>query len=310
MVTTTDKEPEIGKSSTVLLNSLFDTPKTSLLLFQFQPHLYESSISRLKSCSLKKHTMEDKSIYFFDDFFTLKEGKELQDFSQTTTFSRKSFGSLEGMERGEKPALSMNNKERWSFFSHPPKMVKEVYKFLSTVGAKLDVEVSLLPWELCDQNTGSPSVIANYLEEASFSSTNYGKHKDADSEKGIAFGIPCLYSENKEYHGNKFVNGDKGKPWLVSLILYATDKKFLPQYGMGTVFYDSNDQIVQADCLNSRMVLFEADIFHSISESKIPEGMKTFRVSYVLKLMMNPKNKTQIIREDFAAYIKSFSSKE
>lgn len=69
---------------------------------------------------------------------------------------------------------------------------------------------------------------------------------------------------------------------------------------MGTVFYKDNEEIaIRANCQNMRLVLFESNILHSIEESKIPASVKTWRVSYVYKLLFNPRKKEQNIKQLF-----------
>jgi hypothetical protein len=195
----------------------------------------------------------------------------------------------------------MNGKERWQFFSNPPTAIREVYKLFGTLAHQLNADVTTLPWELCDSSShGSPAVIANKLEEASLESRELGKHQDCNPASRVSFGIPILYSQEKEHHPNQFANGAPGKPWLISVMVYTHAEEFLPDYCLGTVFYHNNGKVaLRANCLNMRLVLFEGDIFHSIEESKIPSGTKTWRISYVFKLILNPREKHQDIKKAF-----------
>jgi len=344
--TVSEESPQIRKDSAILLNDHYNSSRTSLLTFHFEPHPFASTLLRFQNCSIKHASIDGKDLYVFDDFFLSNEGKEVRDFSRTAPFSRNSYGSPEAIEKGEKPARSMNGKERWQFFSRPPPAINELYKLLALFAHQLNVDVSTLPWELCDQSlNGSPSVIANFLEEASHESMELGKHQDCNPEKGIAFGIPILYPNNlknrnfnkagtpdvqqrsnveaghvrdtwpmeaaasclsmyaqeKNYFPSHFINGEEGKPWLVSMMLYATEENYLPEYCMGTTFYKNDGKrVLQTNCLNMRLVLFEGDIFHTIEKSNIPSDIKTWRVSYVFKLIFNPRNKDQNVKEDFA----------
>lgn len=284
--------PKIRKGATLLTNDLYNTPQTSLLVFHFEPLSTSSSNFRLQNCSVKHASVSGKDVYIFDDFFSEPEKQEMRNFSEKATFSRNSYGSAEAIERGEKPARSMNGKERWQFFSNPPKAINEFYKLLGNLAHRMNAEITTLPWELCDRSSnGSPSVIGNLLEEASKQSMELGKHQDCSSEKGIAFQIPILYSEEKEFHPSHFDNGDIGRPWLISVMLYSTAENYSSEYCMGTAFYkDDGEMDLCADCLDMRLVLFEGDILHSIEESKIPPGVSTWRVSYVFKLLVNPRS--------------------
>jgi hypothetical protein len=250
---------------------------------------------------IKRGLIEGKEIYILDDFFEKNEEEQLRDFSKKATFSRNSYGSPEAIESGEKPARSMNGKERWQFFSSPPSVVKEVYQLFGLLAHLMDAEITTLPWELSDRTAhGSPAVIANFVEEASFESMELGKHQDSNPEKNVPFGIPVLYEHSGEFHGASFINGDQGKPWLVSVMLYARDPNFLPEYGLGTAFYKPNGEMaLKVDCKNMRLVFFEGDILHSIEQSHIPAEIKTWRVSYVFKLIVNPKKKEQNVKRDF-----------
>jgi hypothetical protein len=288
------------KTTTVLIDDLYKNPGTSLLTFCFEPHLSDRSDIRLKNCRSQHATVEGKDLYIFDDYFEAAEADDLRRFSKTTTFSRHSYGSPEAIQTGEKPARSMNGKERWQFFSNPPSAIKELYNVLSLLSHQLDAEITTLPWELCDASLhGSPAVIANMIEEATTESMDLGKHQDCSPEKKLSFGIPILYENESKYHDSQFMNGATGKPWLVSLMLYSTDVEFLPEYRMGTAFYEKNGQIAhRVGCTDMRWVLFESDILHSIEASNIPPHIKTWRISYVFKLIMNPRSPHQNIKAE------------
>lgn len=292
--------PTIKKSSTVLMDRYYDNPKTSLLIFHFEPHPFTTSLSRMKEASLRHLSLEGKEIYLIDDFFLKNEGDAVRDFCKKATFSRNSYGSQESIEKGEKPAKSMNNKERWQFFSNPPEPIREIFKLLGMFSFQMDADITTLPWDLCHDMTNSSSIVVNFLEEASYESMELGKHQDCHPEKGVSFGIPILYAQEKEYHPPQFVNGDPGKPWLVTLMLYTTAEKFLPEYRLGTVFCKSDkENVFKAGCKDMRMVLFESDIFHSIEESKIPRDTQSWRVSFVFKLIFNPRRNDQNLKREF-----------
>ena len=306
------EKPKIKKITASLLDNVYTHPNTSPLIFQFESQLFTSSDSRLQSASIKRAVIGEKDLYVFDGFFLPSEREEMQHFSKSASFSRNSYGSPEAIENGEKPARSMNGKERWQFFSHPPAAITEVYKLFATLGAKLNSDITTLPWELCDQSShGSPAVIANKLEEASEESRELGKHQDCNPARRVSFGIPILYSQEKEFHAHKFANGAIGKPWLISVMVYTTAEEFLPEYYLGTVFYDHHDNIaLRVNCLNMRLVLFEGDIFHSIEESKIPSGVKTWRISYVFKLIVNPKDRDLSVKKAFSDLMSPFCKDE
>lgn len=299
------EKASLRKDTTVLLDDYFNNPSTSLLIFHFEPHPFNETESRLKRCGVEHTSIEGKDLYLFDDFFLPEEGKEMQDFSRTTSFSRHSYGSSEAIQKGQQPAYSMNGKERWQFFANPPTAIQELYKLFGVFAEKLNADVSTLPWELVDQGAhGSPAVIANKLEQASSESMEFGKHQDYSPENKTFFAIPVLYAKETEFHPNRFVNGDTGRPWMVSVMVYTTEEGFLPEYRMGTAFYRKNGEMAKrVGCQNMRIVLFEGDIFHSMEESNIPSDVKTWRVSYVFKLIMNPRERDQNVKKSFFEYI-------
>ncbi len=298
----TSKLPKIKKKALVLTDLHYQTSKTSLLVFDFEPFSYASSIKRLNNSQLQSTSIDGKEVYILDEFFTEEEGNQLRTFSKQATFSRNSYGSPEAIENGEKPARSMDGKERWQFFSHPPEPIYEVYKLFGTLADRLGAEITTLPWELCDPaGHGSPSVIGNFIEEASYESMELGKHQDSNPQKGLPFAIPVLYASEPASHPSSFVNGEKGHPWIVSVMLYVNADNYHSSYSMGTAFYGSDQCIaIRSSPNNMRLVLFESDLFHTIEESHIPEEVKTWRVSYVYKLIINPRRKTDSMKQKFA----------
>ncbi len=296
------------KDSVILLNERYNTPNTSLLLFHFEPQRYSSSDLRLKDCSIQRTSIEGKDIYIFDDFFTEGEASLLRQYSKDATFSRSSYACQESREKGEEPARSMNNKEKWEFFAKPPQAIKEIYKLFGLFADRMNANISTLPWDLCDQSICASAVATNRLEKVDRASMEMGKHEDFNTEKGIPFGIPILYEKEKRFYPGNFVNGAPGNPWLVSFMVYATAENFLvPEYGIGTIFCKKDGEpVAKADCRHMRFVLFEGDILHSIEESKIPQGVSSWRVSYVFKLIMNPKEAGRSMRTAFYDLLKSY----
>ncbi len=296
------------------MNDRYNTPNTSLLLSHFDPAPpppppHSSSESRLKECSIQRTSIEDKDLYIFDKFFTENESADLRTYSRNASFSRNSYACQESREKGEEPARSMNNKEKWEFFAKPPQAIKEIYKLLGILSHRTNADISTLPWDLCDQNICASAVATNKLQSASRESMEMGKHEDFNTEKGIPFGIPVLYKKEKAFFPGSFVNGAPGNPWLISLMVYATEDNFLAtEYGMGTIFCKKNGEIAsKADCRHMRFVLFEGDILHSIEESKIPPEVSTWRVSYVFKLIINPREESEkSLRTVFYELLKSY----
>ena len=118
-------------------------------------------------------------------------------------------------------------------------------------------------------------------------------------------------AKEKSYHPTKFVNGEQGRPWLITIMLYAAEDNFIPEYGMGTVFCKNNGEISsRADSVHTRFVLFEGDIIHSIEESKVPENVSVWRISYVFKLLINPRQENQSMKKVFHRLINSYKKTE
>ena len=304
-----DVTPKVIKKQATLLDDYYATPNTSTLTFLFDSQHCPSIEARLRKSQIQHASINGKDLYLIDRFFQPEEGEGMRAFSEGATFSRNSYGSPEAIEQGEKPARSMNGKERWQFFARPPKAIQELYKLFSQLGDKLDAEVTTLPWELSDKAShGSPAVIANRLEEATETSRELGKHQDCNPSGRISFGVPVLYAPELRFHPAQFVNGEEGKPWLISAMLYTTAPRFLPQYQLGTVFYDDQHNLVlRSNCHNMRIVLFAGDILHSIEESLIPPGEDLWRISYVFKLIVNPKRAGHDLKTSLANYLKSLT---
>jgi len=301
------ENPKIRKDSAVLMSDRYKTPNTSMLIFHYDPHLFNSIESKLQKATIQHEAIEGKDIYIFDDFFSKNESQDFLHYSKNAKFSRQSYASNESRDKGENPASSMNNKEKWEFFAKPPQAVKEIFKLLDTLSFKMDADITTLPWDLCDSKICASAVATNRIEKVSKESMEMGKHDDYNTEEGIPFGIPVLYSKEQTYHPTKFVNGAQGKPWLVTIMLYAAEENYLPKYGMGTIFCKkSGETALRADCSHMRFVLFEGDIIHSIEESKLPEGISVWRVSYVFKLLINPRQENQSMKKKFQELINSY----
>lgn len=299
--------PKIRKESAIITSDSYKNPRTIPLTFHFEPAPFESPDVRLRDCQISKTAIDGKDIYIFDDFFLENEADEMRAFTESSEFLKSIYADQGSKEKGEEPAKAMDNKEKWKLISNPSSALKEIYKFFNMLAYRLDADVATLPWELFDGKICSPSVATNRVDGLSAESQELGKHEDYNTEKGIAFGLPKLYSESSELHSNTFTNGAEGKPWLVSLMLYTTDKDFRPEYGLGTVFCTKNGKVAtKAECRHMRFVLFEGDIVHGIEKSQIPTGVKASRVSYVFKLTLNPKKANAHLKQQFAELMQSY----
>ncbi|NGX26146.1 MAG: hypothetical protein K940chlam6_01326, partial [Chlamydiae bacterium] len=62
---------------------------------------------------------------------------------------------------------------------------------------------------------------------------------------------------------------------------------------------------IKIDCRHMQIVFFEGDIWHTIEESRIPQGLESWRVSYVFKLIFNPKKKKPSLRNALYEQLRS-----
>lgn len=299
--------PVFKKDNAAVTSDRYKSPKTIPLIFHFLARPFLSASLRLEDCDIQHESIEGKDVYIFDNFFIENESEELRNFTKKGAFKRTIFAEHKSREKGEEPARAMDNKEKWQFFSHPPQAMKEIFKLLSFFSEKLDVDITTLPWEMYDENICAPAFATNLITNLSKESEDLGKHDDYNTEEGISFGIPILYSKDKEFHPSRFVNGETSKPWLVTIMLYATSEDFLPEFGLGSVFCKTDGKIaLRLPCKNMRFVLFEGDIVHGIAKSDIPKEINPWRVSYVLKLVFNPRKQGESPKKKFFTLIEKY----
>jgi hypothetical protein len=287
----------LRKEHITLTTDYYKHPKTVPLIFHF-----DALQSVPRSLNIKTISIGKRDLYIIDHFFSDEEVDLLRTYSKTARFSRLIYTNDEAQKNGEIPARAMDNKEKWEFFFSPPTPILEFYKLLGSLAYHMDAEIITFPWDLCHETLSASAVATNYLERVSEENQDVGKHQDCNSEAGVAFGIPLLYGNG--VHPNSFINGDLGRPWLISAILYSTAENFHPDYGMGTLFYTNNGEIAyRSACFPSRLVFFEGDILHSIEASKHPPELNTWRVSYVFKLIVNPRKAGVALKKNFSSIL-------
>lgn len=214
-------------------------------------------LSRLETCDFFANDIDGRLIVEIDNYFTEEES-----------------------------ALFRNPLEALTFFSAPPPAFTEIYRLLAGLGHKIGATFTTL----------SPSFSVNFLDGNSRENRDNNIHADIETEKGVPYPIPKLYAPGK-FFPQKFVNGARGNPLCLTLTLYACADNFMPQYLMGTLYYDKMGEPVY--CTSSehmRMVLFESDIMYTAQESNIPEPIDTWRAAYVCKLLINPHAEGQCLR--------------
>ncbi|MBS0655392.1 MAG: hypothetical protein JSR46_06435 [Verrucomicrobia bacterium] len=300
--------PKIKKDTAVITSERYKTPRSSPLVFHFEPYSFTSPALRLQDSTIKHEVVSGKDVYIIDDFFIESEAEELRNFSTNATFSKDIFANNESKVKGELPDRAMDSKEKWVFFANPPQAIKELYKLMSWLSNEMEADISTLPWEMYDQDICAPAFATNRVVFKSKESSELGKHKDYDTDEGLSFGIPVLYAkEPQQLHPSSFPNGSEGKPWLISLMAYATSPAFSTKHGLGTIFCDDDGKTKMcADSKNMRFVIFEGDIIHSIESAKLPANPDAWRVSYVFKLIVNPKRKDQSMKKRMQEILQSF----
>ena len=75
-----EENPKIRKDTALVTSERYKTPKTSPLIFHFEPFPFVSPDLRLKDSSIQHEQVEGKDIYIFDKYFLDTEAKELRDF--------------------------------------------------------------------------------------------------------------------------------------------------------------------------------------------------------------------------------------
>lgn len=301
----TQKKVAVQKENLELTLSCYKTPNSIPLSFSFAP---QSILDR--SFSLKHYSLDGKNLYALNGYFSNNEGIQLRDFSLEASFSQEIYGNEESSQMGEVPAKMMNGKERWQFFANPPHTIECLFQLFSFLSQRLDAKVMTLPWCLSDEKTTSTCLATNFLKENSQTSEEQGKHQDYVPENGLAFSIPCLYGEEGECHPTSFINGDIGKPLMTTVMVYATAENFQPDYGMGTFFYDQKGKQVKIDCQHMQIVFFEGDTWHTIEKSQVPSDLSTWRVSYVFKIIFNPRKKDSDLRKALFEVLHGASDRE
>ena len=294
---------ELLKKKFVATNEIYDQEKSSLLYFLFPSSFCANIDSRLKKSSVIHKKLNNQHVYCIDGFFDLFEADVLAKFSAESIFSDLSYGTLEAAALGEKPSMTLNAQERWNFFIQPPNPIKVIYSLFSHLARVLDIEISTMPWMLFNGIAGSCAVIANKVLSVKQESTIKGKHKDVDPTKKLAFETPCLYGD-KPFTGSQ-INGQTGYPYYLTVMVYSNASNFNENYEMGTSFFFQDGKMIQAICRNMRIVIFEGDIFHSIGASNFSEDIDTWRVSYVFKIILNPKSPTQNIVDLLMEFFKN-----
>lgn len=302
-----DEIPKLRKESAEIVSERYKTTKSIPLIFHFEPAPFQSPALRLHDSDIRHVEIEGGDVYTFNGYFLDEEGDELRKISSQGKFERTIYADHDSKQQGEEPAYAMSNQEKWKFFSQPPSAIKEIFKLLCYLADKLNASITTLPWELYDADVCVPTFATNLIKQACADSETLGKHEDYNTEKGgVCFSIPRLYGDHSKAHPLKFVNGEAGKPWLVTIMVYATSEDFLSEYGLGTVFCKKDGEVfLREECRHMSFVLFEGQIVHGVARSTIPAGITPWRVSYVLKLVINPKKENDSMKQKFCELIRS-----
>src|ERR1700730_12697624 len=87
--------PKMTKDTSVLTNDRYNTPKTSLLIYHFDPYPFISPDVKLHNSIITHATIDEKDLYVFDTFFVENEARELREFSEKAPFTRTIFADHE-----------------------------------------------------------------------------------------------------------------------------------------------------------------------------------------------------------------------
>ena len=302
MVGDEDEIPLIRKDKTsIILNSeKYIKQGTNLMIFHFEPKLYNSTQERIRKAIIQNLPFDDRILTSLSSFFSPAEKQAMREFNRNARFSLPTYNTNESIKMGEKPTYGFTGSEAWEFFKHSPQPIKEIYKLLGTLAYLMDADVSTFPWWLQDPEIGHPTINVNRVTEMTPENSKLGKHADSLPEKAMFFGIPVLYANNGQYH-TTFNNGDVGKPLIMSCLLYVTEFNFISsEYGLGTLYYSKNGEIAHSiPCQHMDLHFFQSDIIHTIEDSRIPPDVNTYRTSYVFKLIFNPRHENQPLKELF-----------
>ncbi len=294
----TIREGDCGVRGVALIDKEFDRLTTNLLSLVFAPDLDRIVINRLSQTHIDTRLIQGKHLHVIDRYFDDEICSSMREIARTTLFDRSIFASSEAREMGEMPAQAMSMHKEWQSCIDPCKAFEQIYRLFGFVSQQLESQLSMLPWRLCTDRKITSAFATNRLEGCSSLSMEAGKHKDYDTS-ALPFAIPVLYEDSNTYYRAGFTNGECGRPLLISAMLYVTAPNFdSSTYGLGTVFCTKDRKIVKrVESHHMRLVLFEGDIVHSIEESTIPPGTQTWRISYVFKLIINPKSPHLSLRE-------------
>ena len=298
------RESLYTKSSTYLVSDGYNHPGTNLMTLQFAPRLWPQTIQSLQAARIEPRRVAGKDLYLIDGLFDADQSQEMRLFSRSAEFSKHIFATHETEALGEKPARAMDNKAKWRLLAGPLSAMQALYRLFGSIAAALDAQVSTLPWDLCEERVCAAAIATNFVEEVSLKTMALGIHRDYHPAGGIPFALPKLYGPPGALHEPRFDNGQEGRPWLISAMLYSTHEDFQPQQGMGTVFYEEDGTLAfRSDCRHMRLILFEGDLLHSIERSHT--ACNTWRVSYVFKLLVNPRGPRCSLKREFAGWLQS-----
>jgi hypothetical protein len=281
-----DKFIELSKCSFKEENDLIfrivSLSKNESIVYTSYP--YQSTQLRLKSAKLKMRFFSGLMHLQIDNFFTNKESAELRGVGEFSRTSEISFPVNNiSLMSGEKPPKIMSEDDRLQLFKQPPAALDAVHKLFSFFGSALNVDISTVPW-------GLVSCGNNFAISIDKVSEDVGWHLDYDPSKGLPFAISKRY--NEEYYSSVFDNGSANSPLMLTVLVYTAAENFKTEWGMGTRFQDLHGVKTTVECEHMRMVIFECNISHSIQQSFIPPGIKTWRNSFVYKIILRRRKES------------------
>ena len=120
-------------------------------------------------------------------------------FADVQRFPARTYNDPKGKKS---PARSVDLETTQRLMTSPPQPLSQLYKFISTLSAHLNVEITMFPTEILAKKGDKLYLIANGIntngvDRVSFEEEIEGSHKDYQTNKSMAFKIPLLYAEGK-----------------------------------------------------------------------------------------------------------------
>jgi hypothetical protein len=169
-----------------LLDGRISTTKSSVSIL-FTSLALSSISSRFYNSSIEELNIGKKIAFAIDNYFSPVESETMRTFSDESEFSILSYSSKDSLEAGEKPVGSMSAERTFALFQKPPKPILEIYKLLSKISDRLNIEITTHPQTTCVLDKRSErcanATITNKVESVTPQDQFMGMHRDYNSEE-------------------------------------------------------------------------------------------------------------------------------